>query len=56
LVVLELYGAALAAEIFDRHLFALGGLLSGHTLKHGLAALAAYWVLRMFRLRRPCSP
>ncbi len=56
LVVLGLYGAALTAELFDRHLFTLGGLLSGHTLKHILAALAAYWVLRMLRLRRPCNP
>lgn len=56
LVVLGLYGAALAAELFDRPIFALGGLLSGHTLKHILAALAAYWVLRMLRLRRPCNP
>ncbi len=55
LVVLALYGAALAAELLDRPLFALGGVLSGHTLKHGLAALAAYWVLRMLRLRRPIA-
>lgn len=55
LVVLGLYGAALAAELGDRPIFAVGGLLSGHTLKHVVAALAAYWVLRMLRLRRPCS-
>jgi hypothetical protein len=27
-------------------------VVSGHTLKHLLAALAGYWVLRMLRHRR----
>lgn len=50
--VVLLYGAALAAELLDRHIFALGEVISGHTLKHLLAALAAYQVARMLRLRR----
>jgi hypothetical protein len=45
-----LYGAALAAELLDRYIFALGEIASGHTLKHLLAA-AAYQVVRMLRLR-----
>jgi uncharacterized membrane protein YfcA len=55
LVVLALYAAALVAERLDHPLFALTGILSGHTLKHGLAALAIYWALRMLRRRRPAS-
>jgi hypothetical protein len=50
--VVSLYGAALAAELLDRHLFALGEFVSGHTLKHLLAALAAYQLVRLLRLRR----
>lgn len=55
LVVLTLYATALAAEWLDRPLFTLSGTLSGHTLKHGLAAFAVYWALRMLRQRRPVS-
>jgi hypothetical protein len=54
-VVIGLYVAARLAEVFDRAIYALGGILSGHTLKHLLAALAAVWVLRMIRLRQPVS-
>ena len=46
-----LYGAALAAELLDRHIYALGQAIGGHTLKHLLAALAVYQVVRMLRLR-----
>ncbi|MDO9012402.1 MAG: alkaline phytoceramidase [Gallionella sp.] len=46
-----LYGAALAVELFDRSVFALGEIIGGHTLKHLLAALAIYQVVRMLRLR-----
>jgi hypothetical protein len=50
--VAMLYGAALAAELLDRYIFALGEVVSGHTLKHLLVALAAYQLVRMLRLRR----
>jgi len=53
LAVLGFYGAALAAEWADRPLFMLTGAVSGHTLKHLLAALAAAWALRMLVRRRP---
>lgn len=49
--IILLYGAALAAELLDRHIFALGGIVGGHTLKHLLAATAAYQVVRMLRRR-----
>lgn len=47
--VLVLYGAALGAELLDRTIFAFGQVVSGHTLKHLLAALAVYQVVRMLR-------
>lgn len=51
------YLLALVAEQLDHTVFALtGGWLSGHTLKHLLAAVAVYWVLRMLQRRRPRTP
>jgi hypothetical protein len=41
---------------FDGPIFRLGHVVSGHTLKHLLAALGAGWILLMLWLRRPCSP
>jgi hypothetical protein len=55
-VVVGLYGLARLAEVLDAALYRAGELLSGHTLKHLLAALAAAWVLRMIRLRVPVTP
>lgn len=46
------YLLALVAQTLDQPIHALtGGWLSGHTLKHLLAAVAVYWILRMLRLR-----
>lgn len=48
-----LYGLALAAEQLDRAVAAAtGGVLSGHTLKHLVAAAALCVVLSMLRRRR----
>lgn len=47
-----LYALALGAELFDRLIFSWGQWLSGHTVKHVLAALAVYQVVRMLRRRR----
>lgn len=47
------YLVAKVLETFDRDLFALGHVVSGHTLKHLAAAIAAFFVLRMLLLRRP---
>ncbi len=49
---IALYAAAKLAETLDHPLFALGHIVSGHTLKHVVAALAFYWVLRMLYRRR----
>lgn len=39
------YGIGKIAELADRAIFALGGVVSGHTIKHVLAALAAGLIL-----------
>jgi hypothetical protein len=52
-----LYGLAKVAELYDHQLFALLGVLSGHTIKHLLAAAAgAVLVGRLVeRVREPAS-
>ncbi len=51
--VVGLYALAKIFELFDAQIFALGRLVSGHTLKHLASAMAAYWILRMLRKRSP---
>jgi hypothetical protein len=53
LAIMGWYALAKAAEAMDGRIFALGGWVSGHTMKHLLAAVAVYWVLRMLRRRSP---
>lgn len=49
-----LYALAKLAEHFDGAIFvATGEIVSGHTLKHLIAATAIYWLLRMLWLRGP---
>jgi hypothetical protein len=47
------YAVARLPELGDAWVFSLTQVVSGHTLKHLLAALAGYWVLHMLRHRRP---
>ena len=47
------YGLAKTAELLDGPIFALGGIASGHTLKHILAAVAVWWLVRMLKRREP---
>jgi hypothetical protein len=49
------YLLAKLLELGDRQVFAVGGIVSGHTLKHLVSGLASYWVLRMLIARRPMS-
>jgi hypothetical protein len=51
-ISLALYALAKLFEAADRPIFALGRIVSGHTLKHLAAAVSAYWIVRMLRLRR----
>jgi hypothetical protein len=49
--VLGFYIAAKLAEHFDRFIFSLTHVVSGHTLKHLLAAGAVAWIFRMLLKR-----
>ena len=49
--VVAIYALAKVAEVLDWQIYALGQLVSGHTLKHLIAAFATYWLWRMLRLR-----
>ncbi len=49
--VVAIYALAKGAEVLDAWIYAMGGIVSGHTLKHLIAGIAAYWLLRMLRRR-----
>jgi ABC-type thiamin/hydroxymethylpyrimidine transport system permease subunit len=51
--IVGLYGLAKVFEVFDAAFFRAGLGVSGHTLKHILAALAAWTMVSMLRKRRP---
>jgi hypothetical protein len=51
-LVVAFYVLAKLLETFDRQVFALGHIISGHTLKHIVAGLAGYWILRMLERRK----
>jgi hypothetical protein len=53
LVAVAWYAAAKVAEGLDTPIFATLGVVSGHTLKHVLAAAGIAWLVRMLALRRP---
>ena len=55
-LALGLYGLAKVFELLDREIFSLGGIVSGHTLKHLTAAAAIWWLLRMLKKRAPAIP
>src|SRR3970040_1771433 len=46
------YALAKLFEALDARFFAVGGIVSGHTLKHLASAVAMYWILRMVRNQR----
>jgi hypothetical protein len=53
---LACYGVAKLLELFDATVYAQGGLVSGHTLKHLIAGLSAYFILFMLQRRRAIVP
>ncbi len=55
-IALVFYALAKLLEAADKPIFAVGQIVSGHTLKHLAAALSTYWILRMLRLRAPLAP
>ncbi len=52
---LGFYALAKVLEVLDVQIFQLGGIVSGHTLKHLAAALAPFWILRMLERREPVA-
>lgn len=42
-------------ELLDKPVYEMGHLLSGHTLKHLLAAISAWWILRILQKRKPLA-
>lgn len=54
-VVVGFYVLAKILEECDRQVFALGHIVSGHTLKHLAAGAAGYWILRMLQKRNLVS-
>jgi len=50
-VVVAFYVLAKILEESDRQVFAVGRIVSGHTLKHLAASTAGYWILRMLQKR-----
>jgi hypothetical protein len=55
-IALALYVAAKEVETYDRPIYQALGLVSGHTLKHLLAAAGAAWLAAMLLRRRPVPP
>lgn len=54
--IVTLYGIAKACEAVDGPMdAALGGALSGHTIKHLLGGVAACWIVVMLLRRRPLA-
>jgi hypothetical protein len=52
---LVLYGAAKLFETLDVRIFGIGGIVSGHTLKHLAAGVGAWRLAVMLRKRRPAG-
>lgn len=48
---LAIYGAAKVFEVADHQVFAVGHVISGHTSKHLLAAVAILCIVRMLQVR-----
>jgi len=53
LEVMGIYALAKVAEALDQPIMSLTKVVSGHTLKHLLAAVAVLWLLRMLAKRTP---
>ena len=53
-LALGTYGLAIVCEQLDRQVFeVLAGVVSGHTIKHLLAACAVFVIVRLMHLRQP---
>ena len=55
LVTCGVYALAKVIELLDVQILSIGGVVSGHSIKHIVAAIAVYWVLRMLKQRTPAA-
>jgi hypothetical protein len=55
LAALLCYLLAKGLELLDQQVYAQGQILSGHTLKHLMAAMAPYFVVHSLKCRRPLA-
>ena len=55
LIAAAFYALAKLFEFYDREIYSIGSILSGHTLKHIAAAAACFVVLRHFERRQPIA-
>src|SRR5260370_1374987 len=53
--MLACYLIAKVMELMDGQIYAQGGFVSGHTLKHLIGGLSAYFILHMLHRRRPIN-
>jgi hypothetical protein len=51
-----LFVVAKICESFDQQIYSSTRFVSGHALKHVIAGVACYWILRMLQARRPVVP
>jgi hypothetical protein len=51
--MIGVYAIAKISEGFDAEILALGQFVSGHTIKHLIAALPVFFILQMLRCRKP---
>jgi hypothetical protein len=51
-IAVGLYGLAKVFELLDVPIFRLGGIISGHTLKHLAAGLASWFICRHLSRRQ----
>lgn len=52
LALIGMYGAAKGCETFDAEIFRMGGIVSGHTLKHLVAGAGSAWLVVMLKRRQ----
>jgi hypothetical protein len=50
-VLAAAYALAKVTEVYDREIFEVGGWVSGHTLKHVVAAAGIYLLLKALQRR-----
>ena len=52
-LVFCLFVLAKLFESYDQKIYSFGRMASGHALKHAVAGIACYWILRMLEVRHP---